>query len=305
MKKRVHTRKATDGLEDMVEGISGMLVKVWDDVDLNDTAYLSYGHWNKLTDNDFLEPTTVLVPDYLSGSDYSGGTAYRSNYNVFLEEFGDLPGVYDISGGHGTYAIGIRLDSLNDDMLDILHGLEDYPVIDEEAMSELETEQEDEAWENWTRSEFTRALTQKFPDLEEEIEDLSNDQLFELFRESADKANEYWEHDAEGARINVKRIVETIDEEDIPEPGVETTSTVEDPRQLKFPFRNATTIYGSRVRRTPLSKEWTRAFTTEAAQKRQEDREAGIGPQRGRETAEGMGSPGWGKHRPIPSRRRR
>lgn len=46
---------------------------------------LSYG--------DFKPGTQYYIPDLLSGSDYSGGTVERSNYEYFMKEYGRRAGV--------------------------------------------------------------------------------------------------------------------------------------------------------------------------------------------------------------------
>jgi len=43
-------------------------------------------------------------------------------------------------------------------MMEVFEGLDNYPVIDEEAMSAVEQEAEDEAWNNWVRHDYERAL---------------------------------------------------------------------------------------------------------------------------------------------------
>ena len=48
------------------------------------------------------------------GSDYSGSTVERSNYREFLEEFGEQDGVHEVYGGHGTFAVAVRVDAIDD-----------------------------------------------------------------------------------------------------------------------------------------------------------------------------------------------
>jgi hypothetical protein len=102
------------------------------------------------------------MPDHMSGSDYSGNAVEVSNKKAFMEEYqNDESMVIDVYGGHGTYAVAIRLDSITFDILDTLAGLEDYPLMDEETHSEVEYEAENEAWDNWVRSDFNRDLVKQ------------------------------------------------------------------------------------------------------------------------------------------------
>jgi len=189
----------------------------WNDTEPTNLARLSYGDLEPLkrgqepTDNDF------LTPDILSGSDYgSSGSVEVSNHRVWLERYGKLPNVYDVYGGHGTFAVAIRLDSITPEMIEDLNALEDYPVLDEEDHSEVEMEAENESWENCYRSDFTRALAKKFPALEEKIDDLTTEQVDSIFYELMERTNTYWEHETgNNAFVRVERVAEGATEQDI------------------------------------------------------------------------------------------
>jgi hypothetical protein len=186
--------------------------------ELQDNAMFSYGdlhnekaHWR--------ENVEVVVPRYLSGSDYSGSTVERSNKRVFMEEFGDDPHVFETYGGYGTFGVLILATCDNEEIAECLNGLHNYPLINEDDLSELEMEASNEAWENWARSDFTRALESQFG-----IDDIdpNNDiDLSELFYHAAEKAGEYWEAETGGDMwIRVERVAEAIDLEVIETPHV-------------------------------------------------------------------------------------
>ena len=106
---------------------------------------------------------------YASGSDYSGSTVEKANCREFLESYGEEGFVWEAHGGHNTYAVVLGLtgllecpDDTFDAILGIVEGLENYPLIDDEALSNLETEGADEAWESWVAGDFRRALEKKF-----------------------------------------------------------------------------------------------------------------------------------------------
>jgi hypothetical protein len=99
------------------------------------------------------------VPPSLSYGDYDHSTAVeRSNHDVFLEKFDEVLGVYTVSGGYGSNAVAIKLTTVNEEMLETLGALQDYPVISEEAWSAREQEMFEEAYETWGRGEFIRGL---------------------------------------------------------------------------------------------------------------------------------------------------
>ena len=106
---------------------------------------------------------------YASGSDYSGSTVEKANCREFLESYGEEAFVWEAHGGFDTYAVVLGLtgllecaDDTFDAILGIIEGLENYPLIDDETLSNLETEGADEAWESWVASDFRRALEKKF-----------------------------------------------------------------------------------------------------------------------------------------------
>ena len=179
-------------------------------------ARLNYGdlkslHTNEATDTDF------LTPELLSGSDYCSSSSVEvSNHRVFLAKYGKLPNVYDVYGGYGTFSVAIRLDSITPEMIEDLNALEDYPVLDEDDLGEVESETEQESWDSFVRSDFIQELTKKFPGLD--LTDLSNDRLDILFYNLMDRTNTYWEHEAGNtAFIRLKNMVESATEQDITE----------------------------------------------------------------------------------------
>ena len=159
-----------------------------------------------------------FVPES-SGSDYSGSTVSRSNYLVFTETYGkDSDWVFSAHGGFSTYAAVVGLTGLLgcdedtfDEVCNVLEGLEDYPLINDEALSTLEMEGADEAWNSWVAGDFRRALEKKFDCAE--FEWPSDSDLRTFFEKKAEKANEYWFNEGYGPDmyIRVDKIVEGID----------------------------------------------------------------------------------------------
>lgn len=101
--------------------------------------------------------------------------------------------------------------------------LADYPVADESDLSELEQEEEQEAWESWGCREWREVLTaaltpyapESAPDVQrfgidtgskywakDEIDKLSEDQLYESWRFLADMCGWHCEHESDGPRFN-------------------------------------------------------------------------------------------------------
>jgi hypothetical protein len=109
---------------------------------------------NKLNSDAGIANGTFSVP-YTVWSDHAGGTVERSNYRVLLDtlpESGLNVWWADESGNYGSHWIQIipgGLDQAEDDELtelaDTIQGLENYPVLDDDDHSELETELDNEA----------------------------------------------------------------------------------------------------------------------------------------------------------------
>lgn len=162
---------------------------------------------------------------FASGSDYSGSTVEKANAKWFEDTFGANEWVHSVYGGHGTFAVAVGLTGLlgcDDDTFDAiceaLEGLDNYPCFDDEALSTLEMEGADEAWESWVRGDFERALCKRFADCEDctgEVEfDFSDDSAVRaLFERTADSAGEYWFNEGYGPDmyIRVDKVVESID----------------------------------------------------------------------------------------------
>jgi hypothetical protein len=66
----------------------------------------------------------TFMPNYCSGSDYSGNLCEVSNHKAIIESLPDHfeDGVEYLSyhGGDGTFGIAIRLDALTEDLLETL-----------------------------------------------------------------------------------------------------------------------------------------------------------------------------------------
>ena len=157
--------------------------------------------------------------DYTSGSDYNGGTVHLANYKTLekmCEELSEEHGQFWVTayGGHGTYAIFFNVYTTPDEIVEVLEGLDNYPSVDDEALSELEQEQSDEAWNNWAESDFKTGLEQKFSG---NADDVSSEDLYACFHEAMEKSNSYWEDQSgSGMWVDIKRVLKAVDE---PPPG--------------------------------------------------------------------------------------
>lgn len=105
---------------------------------------------------------------YTGFSDYSGGTVERSNSAVLDEKFEFVSTVH---GGYGSVWTGISEENLNlgsdddwEEFTGMVDGLEGYPLIDEEHHSNMEMELQNEAWNDWVRSDLKKEAVRKSND---------------------------------------------------------------------------------------------------------------------------------------------
>lgn len=183
---------------------------------------------SRITERKLWQSVALLwVPDYCQSGDYGGAVHYRSNANVLLSEFSS-PECRELYGSYGSHGVAIDPRYCSDDLLESIESLENHPVLSEDDLSSLEMELQNEAWDNWVRSDFSRKLESLLSDLlsesdwenseawaEQSIESLSEDQLWELFSSAADESGTYWESQHNDVWIDVDRVAESLSEDQL------------------------------------------------------------------------------------------
>lgn len=172
-----------------------------------------------------------FIPERLGGSDYSGGYVHKANFKVFTNEWADHdpPFYTEVYGGHGTYGVAIHIDSAPDEVWEQLQSLENYPVLDEEVLSELEEEGKNETWERWACAEYKSLWEERYFENESLpeawVDMISDDAWREHFEACAEAGNIYWEAqgDQPEMHIDVKRVFEAC-KTDPPWPPVPAAS---------------------------------------------------------------------------------
>jgi len=192
---------------------------------------------------------TFISHDYLCFSDYSGCAVERANVKVLSEDknlatgsYRDIPedgGPYEATrydrpththvedliepdvdgivfyGGHGTEQLYLLDTPENREAIDALDG---YPAVSDEAVSDLETEIEDEAWDNWLRDDLLRTLPDELDDnapenaltLREHADSMSGD-LRACFHEACEATGTYPEVETGGnLYVDIDRIREAF-----------------------------------------------------------------------------------------------
>lgn len=168
------------------------------------TKDISYGSLSHMPIKDMDLNESLITSPFMTGSDYSGNTVELSNYEVFKEQFGYLNGVYDVSGGYSTFSIAISVKWLlnpdneekADEILECLRDLSNYPVIDDDHLSNMENDKEYEyITEEWGKWDLNSELKKQ---LGIEITEFDKDKIWNLYRLWSERSNNYAEFEDNG-----------------------------------------------------------------------------------------------------------
>ena len=139
-------------------------------------------------------PTHVMIPSTLWG-DYVGSSFERSNAQSIARDYPET--VITVYDDHSYECLVVPINRALPDgfVTGVLALADEYPIWDENDLSELEVETEAEDWESWGRDQFRMDVMDALPeDKQEIIEDATDNRLAELFdvaREFTDNYGEY------------------------------------------------------------------------------------------------------------------
>ena len=142
----------------------------------------------------------VTVIEDATGSDYSGGTHTRSNYEVMFADPELRPHLIDLYGSHGTYGLAyrgtwdeLRADPEREALRDAIAALTNYPILDDDHHSRMEADNEDAAWDEHGRGDFRKVLTRVMdeldPDHEHDLDETPDATIDELWRDGCEWLN--------------------------------------------------------------------------------------------------------------------
>ena len=155
---------------------------------------------------------------------YSPSAVYRSNARVFRDEF--AAELEKADGDGPDVALDVRY--VTAEMLETLEGLEDYSLISEDDHSELEFQDQQEAWDSWAASDWRQlvcsAVDQYLPDgfpfdgddLISRLGSREDEKLRGLFDQCCDSSNTYWCEDGDaGQWVDLDRVAGALTLEDL------------------------------------------------------------------------------------------
>lgn len=178
---------------------------------------------------------TYFVPSFLSGDSFGDDTPASHNYRSFMQLYQDAPGIYPVVGPHNSYAVAIRLNVINEDMLLHFEGVQDGDE-DQKKPGGIDDTAVDEAWKDWAHTAFERALTARFPDFEQMIEGFSDSALHGLFEKMRRRTETDWTEDGGGhAFIDVEQIAQGAIPEDF---STQIETKEEEPEKKEASYRD-------------------------------------------------------------------
>jgi hypothetical protein len=188
----------------------------WASIKLEPGKRLSYGNFKVF--EGVVTPenkaSLFIMPDHFSGSDYSDGSYITvANHRAFLKEFRKTPGVYDLYGGYGTFAIAISLlvAEEHNEIKEVLDSLEDYPIMNEEIAGEVESEWQVEAMK-YIRESICRNINFEENLLPTDFEVEDNDKLEEIIWDAIRELDLQWSMENNSAYIDYEEIMPYVED---------------------------------------------------------------------------------------------
>lgn len=175
-------------------------------------VYLGHLHEN-------IDGNLRMIP-YTLHSDYSGGTVECANCKYLDENYKPLrsKAIWRVYGGYDTEGYimlrnpqdfqpdNFELSILWDQLREEIASLHDYPLFNDEVLSELELELEESSWNDWVKYDLEKALIEKGIYNDDTMP--SSDELCKLFHQCAEKANVYFECESHNSGYwDIDRIV--------------------------------------------------------------------------------------------------
>ena len=160
----------------------------------------------------------LLREDWSWPGGYSPSAVYRSNARVFRDEFSSE--LEKADGDGPDVALDVRY--VTEEMIETLEALESYPLISEDDHSQLELEDQQEAWESWAASDWRRVVCKPIvavlpEDAAQDGDDIlsampdADSKLAELFHNCCEWGNHYWEEDGDaGQWIDLEKVAQQV-----------------------------------------------------------------------------------------------
>ena len=124
-----------------------------------------------------------------TSGDYSGCAAQAANRRALLEntKLCEKLGIEELNESYSTDSVLFPIAALQDsEILELFKSLENYPCLDDELLSEIESELENECFESFGLSDFRRHV-ESVTDFN--LDDISDEQLTSVYYACASETN--------------------------------------------------------------------------------------------------------------------
>jgi hypothetical protein len=165
---------------------------------------------NHIYYNDMCEMDGWSMIDLATGSDYSGCSATRANFEWSVENWQDNRDIKFVFGGWGTYGVAYRITTEDPDIHEAVHAMSEHGVIDDCYLIDVEDRWISEAKESWAISDFIRAVEKQHGD--DVFDDISEETIIRLFDACYVLSDEVWQSENCGMYIDVERMVPHFEE---------------------------------------------------------------------------------------------
>jgi hypothetical protein len=172
-------------------------------------AYISYSDVHG-TPTEFPCRAYVDLSSIARGDDQAGQTTTtdRSNYRSLRREFPDM---FTDTSYSNVDVLGAMIGNLSDEVIGIVCGLQtDYSTFDESDVSELESEEITESWDQYVSSDIGSEIRQAMSDEGDAWDALSDEAQRAMFWRAVETSESYPEHDGHDIRWTYDAIVTAI-----------------------------------------------------------------------------------------------
>lgn len=152
-------------LELNVAGVLGSVYEYWGGGELEPGETESSSYFHMPTSNGEL----VLFLENAANGDAAGTTGDVANFRVLKEEYEEH--LLEISYDNGEGLAVILDGEIPTSLYDLLDGLRDYALIDEERVSEVDDEVIADNWESWAERDIRHAIHDVFVENHEDEDD--------------------------------------------------------------------------------------------------------------------------------------
>ena len=193
---------------------------------MGDLIPVSAGEYDKNPEDwkSRVESSDFFLWNLATYGDYTGSTVTIANFRSLLaiadseaEKLGKNRrelGVFETYGGFSSAGIAIRINCPLKAVWRAIQGCIDYPLINEDELSDVEIEAQDSNWESWAKYDFTALLTEEYPLYD--VEAVSDSDVYTLFRKGLEASNGEWINEiGDSMTVDMARVFTGIEELDI------------------------------------------------------------------------------------------